>query len=145
MCRLSLTVKPKRDHSSQCEKSRSLAFTEGSVYAPFGWLFTKEITLLVLRPLIHREVRFAVEARLVQDPRPLNWILIVIWGQWRFVQQRENWGSSGTVIKLWFSGLGLIQGQHKLRAYHRAPVPALLLLFFLHFDQTFWLGLFSHI
>lgn len=67
---------------------------------------------------------------LVQYPRPPNWILIVIWGQWRFVQEKRKLGSSGSVIRLWFSGLGLIQGQHQSRGYHRDPAPALLGFFF---------------
>lgn len=55
-------------------------------------IYKRHFTVLVFQGLNPQRSAVCYCGRLVQYPRPPNWILIVIWGRWRFVQQKGKTG-----------------------------------------------------
>lgn len=118
---------PKGEHSLRCEKSGLLAFT-ARVFTP-RWLTVYEGNYTVSFTGLNPQ-KCGLFLRLAHPISPTPLLNIHSNLRAMVLCAGKNWDNSGMVIDAikQFSGLGLVQGQQKLRSYHRAP--ALLLAFF---------------
>lgn len=91
VARLLLMVKPKREITHRSVKS-PLHLLLVRVFMPRWLTVYKGNGTISFRGFSPRRGAVSHRGMLVQYPQPLNWILIVIWRQWRFVQERLDWG-----------------------------------------------------